>query len=547
MLRHLTISDFALVGALDIAFVGGLTVLTGESGAGKSILLNALALVLGERANPGLVRPGARRAEVNAEFDLQGNAGALDCLESHELGDPEQPERCLLRRTVGSDGRSRAFVNGTPVNLHTLRELAGGLVDLHGQDENQRLLQRHVQLELLDAYTVAPGARQAMQRAHRSWKRTRRAALDLKQQLADIDNRAALLRYQLAELDDLSLCEGEFEALDTEFRRLSQAQTIRGTVMGAVDRLADLDDLRRVQGALAALDDAHPALDRARQALDSALDLSEDARRDLRGYFDALEVNPERLAEIEERLNLIQELARKHRILPQALAVHTADLKAELQSLQTRQGGLDELDQKAAVCRAAYEKMAAKVSRQRRDGAVGFADAVSGCMETLGIKGGRLAVRFEDADSEQGLESVEFLVSANPKYAPGALKDVASGGERARISLAIEVIAAERARLPCLVLDEADVGVGGPAADVIGRLLRRLGQHTQVICVTHAPQVAALGDAHFLVEKDIEQEICIAALDDAGRVEELARMLAGAGVSEKSRDYARALRLEAGG
>lgn len=547
MLRQLTISNFTLVGALDIAFAGGLTVLTGESGAGKSILLNALALVLGERAGPGLIRPGAQRAEVIAEFDIDGNTGALDCLSSHELGDPEQPERCLLRRTVGSDGRSRAFVNGTPVNLHILRQLAGGLVDLHSQDENQRLLQREVQLGLLDAYAVAPGAREAMAAAHRAWKRTRRAAMDLGQRLAAIDNRAELLRYQLAELDALGLGEGEFEALDAEFRRLSQAQAIRGTILGAVDCLTNLDDLRRIQGALGAVDDVHPALDRAREALNSALELSEDARRDLRGYFDALEANPEHLAELEERLNLIQELARKHRVRPQALSTHAAGLSGELQSLHVRQDELDACNEKAAAYRVEFEELAAQVSEQRRSGAEGFVLAVSECMETLGINGGRLSIRFEDADSEQGLESVDFLVTANPKYAPGPLKQVASGGERARISLSIEVVAAERARLPCLVLDEADVGVGGPAADVIGRLLRRLGRHTQVICVTHAPQVAALGDVHLRVEKDVEQEIRIEVLDDLGRIDELARMLAGAGVTEKSRDYARTLRQEAGG
>lgn len=546
MLRQLTISNFALVGALDIPFTRGLTVVTGESGAGKSILLNALALVLGERASPSLIRPGAQRAEVIAEFDIEGNLGALDCLGEHELGDPDQPERCLLRRVVNSDGRSRAFVNGTPVNLHMLRDLAGGLVDIHGQDENQRLTQREVQLALLDAYALESGAREAMATAHRAWKRSQRDAQAMEKRLADITNRGDLLRYQLAELQALSLREGEFEALDGQFRRLSQAQGIQETVMAAVECLSNLDDVRRVQGALAGVDDSHPALDQARQALDSALELSGDALRDLREYFDALESNPEHLAEVEERLNLIQELARKHRVHPGNLAEHQGGLEAELATLTTSQEDHAALEEQAAQQRKDFEGLAQEVSRQRRAGAGDFAKEVSACMETLGIKGGCLRVHFEDADSEQGLEAAEFRVTANPKYAPGSLKKVASGGERARISLAIEVVAAERARLPCLVVDEADVGVGGPAADVIGRLLRGLGRHTQVICVTHAPQVAALGDAHFLVTKGLDQDIGIQALDEPGRIEELARMLAGAGVTEKSRAYARTLRREAG-
>ncbi len=546
LLKQLTISNFALVGALDIALAGGLTVVTGESGAGKSILLNALALVLGERASPDLIRPGAQRAEVCAEFDIQARRSVLDCLSGNELGDAEQSDRCLLRRVVTREGRSRAFVNGTPVNLHMLRRLAGELVDIHSQDENQRLVQKEVQLALLDAYGVDFDARQSMALAYRDWQRTARAARDLHTELANIENRAELLRYQLAELDALRLREGEFEALETEYRRRSRAQHIRETVLRMIESLSGLDVLRRAQGDLDGIDDRHPALDRARESFIGALELGEDARRDLHTYFDALEANPEQLAELEERLNLIQDLARKHRVHPRDLANHAEGLKAELGTLTASGDELDALREQAARHRAEFERIAGEVSHRRRAAASGFADAVGTCMDSLGIGDGRLVVQFNDAESEQGLETAEFLVTANPKYAPGSLQRVASGGERARISLAIEIVAAERARLPCLVLDEADVGVGGPTADVIGRLLRRLGRHTQVICVTHAPQVAALGDAHLLVEKSADQEISIQCLDDDARIEELARMLAGAGVTEKSRAYARTLLREAG-
>ncbi len=546
MLKQITIANFALVGALDVAFSRGLTVVTGESGAGKSVFLNALALVLGERAGPGLIRPGAQRAEVNAEFDVEGRESVLEILHSHELGDPEQPHRCLLRRLITREGRSRAFINGTPVNLNRLRSLAGDLVDIHSQDENQRLVQKDVQLGLLDAYGVDAGARHLMVQTYRDWQRTERAARRLQTELTDVENRAELLRYQLAELDGLNLVAGDFEALATEHRRLAQAQQIQATVMGAVEGLSALDTLRRIQGDLGDIDDIHPALEHARESLTGALELGDDALRDLRAYFDALELNPEQLAEFEERLNLIQELARKHRVPPQNFANHAEGLKTELATLCASRDECDSLREQAARHRDAFERAAKAVGNQRRVAARGFADAVSACMDTLGIKGGRLTVQFDAADSEQGLETVEFLVAANPNYAPGGLKHVASGGERARISLAIEMVAAERARLPCLVLDEADVGVGGPTADVIGRLLRRLGHHTQVICVTHAPQVAVLGDAHLLVKKDADQEISIQCLSDEARIDELARMLAGAGVTEKSRAYARTLLEEAG-
>jgi len=547
LLKQLTISNFALVGALDVAFASGLTVVTGESGAGKSILLNALALVLGERASAGLIRPGAQRAEVVAEFDVGGIAAVRECLDANELTDPDQPNRCLLRRVVRSDGRSRAFVNGSPANLHTLRQLAGEMVDIHGQDENQRLVNRDVQLALLDAYGLKPGLREAVAEAHRSWRRSGDRLAKLQTRFTEIENRGELLRYQLAELDALNLRAEEFEALEVEFRRLSQAQTIQETVAATLQGLdAGADELRRVQGALGHIDDTHPALDRARGALEAAVELNDDAQRDLRAYFEALDPTPEHLAETEERLNLIQDLARKHRVRPESLADHWETLKKELATLSACRDDLDTAEEETARSRAEFEKTAVEVSRQRRAAAQGFADEVSACMETLGMAGGRLSVRFVATESERGLETAEFLVTANPNYAPGSLRKVASGGERARISLAIEVIAAERARLPCLVLDEADVGVAGPLADVIGRLRRRLGSRTQAIGVTHAPQVAALGDAHLLGEKDAAQEISIQRLDKRARIEELARLLAGTGVTDESRAYARTLRQEAG-
>jgi DNA repair protein RecN (Recombination protein N) len=541
LLKALTIRDFALVQSLDIGFAEGLTVITGESGTGKSILLGALSLVLGERAAADAVRPGASRADISAEFDLSRQDAATAFLDGQALGDEDQPGRCLLRRVVNADGRSRAFINSTPVTLQVLRQLCEQLVDIHGQDENQRLARRDVQQALLDDYGVDP----QLLRAYRAWQRAFSQAAALKSDLESRSDRAALLAYQLEELETLALQADEYPKLETAHRRLSQAQDLRQL---AADSLAALEEdtvIGRVIRGLAGMDDNHPRLQSALDALRAASDLVADAIRDLRAYDDALDIDPEHLATLDDRLNQVHELARKHRVNPGLLHDHQQTLREELDGLTTDRSALQSLEDTAERERAKFLTHAKELSRQRRLSADEFASAVSACMNSLGIKDGALSLEFQPSESERGLESVEFRVQTNPKYPSGPLDRIASGGERARISLAIQVVAAEKSALPCLVLDEADVGVGGTTADVVGRLLRALAAHTQVICVTHAPQVAALGHHHLCVHKDRQQDTRINVLEDEGRVEELARMLAGADITDKSRDYATTLLREA--
>jgi DNA repair protein RecN (Recombination protein N) len=545
VLKALTVRDFALVQALDIAFAEGLTVITGESGAGKSILLGALGLVLGDRAASDVVRPGADRADVTAEFDLSQHPAALQQLETQALIDPDQPGRCLVRRVVGSDGRSRAFINGTPTTLQMLRSLCEGLVDVHGQHENARLTRRDVQLELLDDFGVDAALRRACRDRYRAWKRAEQEAAELGQALDARKDRADLLAYQLQELDQLGLAPGEYASVESEHKRLAQAQTLREAAARSIDALSEDLALGRALRLLDGLDDDHPRLDAARETLHAAEQLVADAVRDLRAYDDSLELDPEHLDALDRRLAAIHDLARKHRVQPVALAEHLAALRAELDELSTDRSALEALQEAAANHRKAYLADARKLGKARRKAAGEFETAVSQCMNTLGIRGGALALVWSETESETGLEAVEFHVTTNPKYPPGPLTRIASGGERARISLAIQVVAAARSALPCLVLDEADVGVGGTTADVVGRLLRALAEHTQVICVTHAPQVAALGHHHLRVRKDEEQDTRIEELGAEPRVEELARMLAGADVTEKSREYARTLLQEA--
>lgn len=547
MLKELIVRDFALVESLHISLQSGLTVITGESGAGKSILLGALGLVLGDRAETDAIRPGAKRAEVSAEFDISSDPAAQAFLAEHALDDADETSRCLVRRVVNREGRSRAFINGTPITRHLLRSFTENLVDIHGQHENQRLAEPGVQLSLLDDYGVAAKALLACRSSFRSWQRALQETRELEASLAGKHDRASLLAYQLEELATLGLGAGEFEELEVEHRRLSQAQSLREIVARCLTQLEDDETLGRTSSELATIDDKHPQLAAAREFLRSATALLADAVKDLRDYESSLVVKPEQLANLDERLTSVLNLARKHRVAPTDLAEHVNVLQAELDSISTDRSALDSLRAAATQHQTDYRKQAQKVSKQRRKAADGFVTAVSQCMNTLGITGGALAIEFHEGESERGLESVEFQVITNPKYPAAPLARIASGGERARISLAIQVVAAEKSALPCLVLDEADVGMGGTTADVVGRLLRSLAKHTQVLCVTHAPQVAALGEHHLRVQKTADQDTRIEPLTHELRIAELARMLAGSDITDKSRDYARTLLEEANG
>ena len=542
MLKQLTVRNFALVTALDIEFAPGLTVITGESGAGKSILLSALALVLGERAATANIRPGAASCEVAADFELNPNGAAWRYLEARELMDAHEPNRCLVRRVVAG-GRSRAFVNGAPVNLGALQALCEPLVDIYGQHEHRSLLERSVQLSLLDDYAAAGAQAAAVRDAHRLWQ-TRQGELETALGRAQGNSeRMDLLRYQADELKALAVQEGEFEALTAQRKRLAAASDIRATVASHAAALDDdlIPRLARGASDLEAIDDSHPALAAAQRQLQAARVEAEEALTELRDYFDAVPEDAAALAEVDERLDLIHDVARKHRVAPASLARHAGEVAAELNALDA---GTERLDELQAACRAAemaYDEAAAKLSKTRHRAAPAFAKEVGAALEELKLPDATLEVEFTPTRNERGLEAAGYLVRTNPQYPPAALRDIASGGELARIGLAIEAVAAQRSALPCLVLDEADVGVGGATADRLGRMLRRLAEHAQVVCVTHAPQVAALGDTHLRVMKSSGSEVVIDRLGTAERVEELARMLAGRRVTGETRDYARTL------
>ena len=514
--------------------------------AGKSILLGALGLALGDRASASAVRPSADRSDVTAEFDIDGNPRAIEFLAARGADDPDAPNRCVLRRIINREGRSRAFINGAPVTLGDLAELAATLIDIHGQNEHQSLLRRDVQLDLLDHYAGLEGIAVRVRDAYRAWRRAADRLHALEASAEQSRDRRTLLEYQLGELAELAVGAGEYEDLHGRFRRLSKGHDIQARVAAALAVLngetdSGVDDIGRIATSLAGIDDAHAALVNARGLLDTALTHLDETTRELRRYLEDLTSAPDDLETLEARLDRITELARKHRVRPELLAPRHAELVAELDALRGGGTDIDSIRETMTAAEAAYRSSATELSGKRRRAARKFAREVSAHLESLGIPGGSLDLVFTDAEHEGGLESVEYHIVTNPKYPAAPLARVASGGERSRVSLAIQVVAAAKSKLPALILDEADVGIGGTTADVVGRLLRRLAARTQVLCVTHAPQVAARGEHHLLIRKTSEYDTIVEPLDSAGRVAELARMLGGQDITAKTIEYAEEL------
>jgi DNA repair protein RecN (Recombination protein N) len=546
MLTRLVVHDFALVREVDVAFEAGLTVLTGESGAGKSILLGALGLALGDRAAAAAVRPNAERSDVSAEFNIDGNARAVAFLTSRNLDDPDSPMRCVLRRIVNREGRSRAFINGAPATLADLVELATTLIDIHGQDEHQSLLRHDVQLDLLDHYAGLEHAAQRVRDDFRAWRGAAEQLHTTETALEQSRDRKTLLEYQLGELAELAPIADEYADLHERYRRASKSQDIEARIGAALRALggddeSGVDALARIATLLNGIDDSHQALMNARETLDTALTNLDECARELQRYVDALTSSPDEFERIERRLDRITELARKHRVRPETLAERFVELQAESAALDGNERDIESLRRTMTDAEARFRAAATELSTKRRRAARKFAKDVSAHMDSLGIVGGSLQLVFADAESEAGLDTVDYHVVTNPKYPAASLSRIASGGERSRISLAIQVVAAEKSRLPALILDEADVGIGGTTADVVGRLLRRLARRTQVLCVTHAPQVAARGEHHLSIRKTSEYDTIVEPLDSSGRVAELARMLGGADITPKTVEYAEEL------
>ena len=541
MLTRLRVRDLVVIPVLEIEFAPGLTVITGESGTGKSVLLDSLGLALGARASTDRIRRDAKRAEAAAEFAVPEDSACARFLAERQLADPDDPGRCVTRRVLARSGRSHAFVNDTPVTRATLAGLGETLLDAHAQGEAMRIARRDVQLALLDDYGVPSRDRRALAEAWRQWRVARSELEALEGSGEGGPEAAALLDYQLRELDELDPGPGEYEELDSEHSRLSQVDALRESAARAVAALEDSDPLRAAATEIGRLEEFDPALASARESADAALALIDEILADLRRYGERIEPDPERLAELDSRIARMHDIARKHKADPRDLPAIHERIAARVAARAERSDRRQALETEVQRLESAFRKAALVVRETRQKAASSFGGAVGPCMQTLGIKGGSLSVSFTEACGEHGLDSVEFLITTNPGQEPAPLGKVASGGEQARIALAITVVAAEKSALPCLVLDEADIGVGGVTADTVGRMLKRLANRAQVICVTHAPQVAALGDQHLSVYRSERTGIAIAPLTTGERVEEIARMLSGARITDRSRANARDL------
>ncbi|MCB1666073.1 MAG: DNA repair protein RecN [Pseudomonadales bacterium] len=539
MLTQLSIRHYAIVDSLEIEFRPGMSVITGETGAGKSIMLGALGLALGDRADKGVISSGASRTDISAHFDTHDQPLAREWLAENELLSDDEPELCLLRRVVTDDGRSKGWVNGYPVTMQVLKTVGEMLIDIHSQHEHQSLLDRATHQRLLDAFIGEHALLDEVRQISRDWRRNHEQMEALRDQSDSFAAQLELLNYQLRELDALALQEGELEALEAEYKLLSSADTSLAAAQQLLDLCAEGEDMNLQAGLQQALGLLHdlqvktPALEAVADMLGNAAIQVEEAVRELRHGIDSFEANPERLEEINQRLGEAHQMARKHKCRPEELPALQTSLREQLTAMEHSDEALARHEAQDMKLRSAYQAVAERLSAVRTEGARSLATQINQQIATLGMSQARLEVALsatgKDQPSPTGQESVEFLVSTNPGQPPRPLIKIASGGELSRISLAIQVITAQTSAIPTLVFDEVDVGIGGGVARAVGTLLRQLGSKGQVLCVTHQAQVASQGHTHLFVSKSLPGTTGtrIRELDAEERVREIARMLGG--------------------
>ncbi|CAD6530062.1 DNA repair protein RecN [Paraburkholderia kirstenboschensis] len=551
MLRHLSIRDFVIVAALDLEFDSGFTVFSGETGAGKSILIDALALALGARADASVVRTGESRADITAEFDTHAQVDQWldEQAFSASAADGQQGGTVMLRRVVDANGRSRAFINGTAATLAQLRELGEMLVDIHGQHAHQLLMRPDAQRELFDTHAGLSELSASVTRAWRTWREKVQAVEHAQTRDRELQLERERLAWQLAELDKLSPQPGEWEEINAEHRRLSHSANLIDGVQGALTALSESDEamithLASIVSKVRDLAEIDPALNDVLASLEPAEIQLQEAAYSLSHYAQKLELDPDRLAQVEKRLDALHSAARKFRLQPETLPEEHETRRAQLAALDAA-ADLDSLHAAEAKAREVFVAEAKKLSKARAKAGKALGAAVTTGMQELSMKGGSFEVALVPLPEggAYGLEQVEFRVAGHAGVPLRPLAKVASGGELARISLALAVIASAASPTPTLIFDEVDTGIGGGVAEVVGRLLHQLGEARQVLCVTHLPQVAARGDHHFQVAKAGNGKggtvSSVVSLDKASRVEEVARMLGGLEITPTTRKHAK--------
>ena len=550
MLTQLSISNFAIVDRLDLDISPGMTVITGETGAGKSIMLDALGLATGDRTDSECVRTGSDKAEIHAAFDLQSCPRAQQWLEEKELSSDD--DECILRRVITKEGRSRAYINGTPSPLADLRTIGGLLIDIHGQHEHQSLLKKPNHCLLLDDYAGTGRLSSEVASLAHKYNQTRSLLEQLQNTRQEQDERIQLLSYQLQELEQLALSDGELEGLEKELRQLSNAEATLSACHQINDTCSDNESgnvLQLLTLCLHRLGDLkvdHPAINNTLEMLSSAQIQVEEAVGEINHFIDHFDADPQRMQEIDERLSAVYDLARKHRVQPEQLLEKQQSLSSELEKIQFSDEHAEEMQQQLDELKSRYQKKAETLSGKRQRAATKLQKQVTSRMALLGMPRGQFIISLEPIHSSNlsplGQEEIEFLVTTNPGQTAKPLAKVASGGELSRISLAIQVITAQTSDIPSMVFDEVDVGIGGGTAEIVGSMLRELGEKSQVLCVTHQPQVASQGHQHLQVNKKVSKTSSntrITGLDGELRVKEIARMLGGVEITQSTLTHAR--------
>jgi len=528
-----------------------MSVISGETGAGKSIMLGGLGLTLGDRADKGIVRTGAKKADICAEFDITNIPAAQKWLSENDLQEESDSGSCLLRRVVNADGRSKGYINGSPVTMASLKSLGEMLLDIHSQHEHQSLLHRATHQRLLDDFCVSAKHLVAMQTTYKQWQKNAQLIEALSNRSQEDSAQTQLLSYQLSELDELGIAVDEVPKLEAEFKSLNHADETIASVQSALTLCGGDDEknataaMHQALKALSELPEKNARVTSIIELLESASIQLDEAVSDLRAFSDEFEANPERLEQVNTRLGLLHAIARKHKVKPNELAQIIADLRQQLNLIENSDAELEKLAAADKQLRDDYLMVAGEISKQRKKGSSKLAKQVNEQLKQLGMPHASLEVQLlaseKDKPAANGLEVVEFLVSTNPGQEAKPLVKIASGGELSRISLAIQVITAQTSHIPSLVFDEVDVGIGGGVAKVVGQLLRQLAERTQILCVTHQAPVAGQGHHHFFVSKFTKAGSTLTQITELSETEivrEVARMLGGEDLSDESLAHA---------
>ncbi|MBV1919923.1 MAG: DNA repair protein RecN [Pseudomonadales bacterium] len=550
MLSHINISNFAIVESLDLDIPNELCVITGETGAGKSIMIDALGLALGNRADSGSVRHGADKADILASFDIETNKSAQNWLSQHDL---DEDGECILRRVINKDGRSRSYINGRPTPMSSLKTLGGMLISIHGQHEHQALLKKDTHRHLLDQFSGLNTQVKQVTDTYNQWQQQQKAYEKIRDNAKELNDRVDLLRFQLGELEALDLQLNEFSQLEKEHKRLSNSEGLINQGHQALQALSlgentTLDTVTSILQLVTEMQQQDEGLSETKELVASAEIQLQEAGNNLQHYVESLNIDPERYQWVDQRIASAHQLARKHHVAPNQLPELQQNLAEELTSIEGGDEKIEQLQAQAAASQAAFLEKAQTLSKKRQQQGKKLSKIITNQIQTLGMPGAAVTVIVSPLSIEQananGIDSVEFHVQTNPGQPSKPLFKVASGGELSRISLSIQVACAAKSNVATLIFDEVDVGIGGAVAQVVGELLRKLGNENQVICVTHLPQVAAQGHHHLHVNKQTSKDSTqtgINTLSQDEKVTEIARMLGGLSITEQTLAHAREL------